>query len=517
MRYGTRLLAFLLAVVIMTSAPLFVTPPKAYAQFAVVETGPQLIKNTITSIAAVSSAASELALQIKNYVLDPLAFVLSGNLLRSITAGVIDFINGNNSTGRPLFVQDLRGYLLAASDVQAVAFFNEFNNSNSPFAPAILSSLRTNYLQRTSATGFWSANRSTLPQYSASPSAFIAGDFSQGGWSAWFALTTQPQNNPYTFYYRAQAELAARVEGATTNLLNELAWGEGFLSWCGDQASTGGTTGSSTGIEEVAITSPLNCTKADGTPGTIKTPGSVIRNALDKVLGADIDKLVDLGDAGTEINAIFENLATVIQVGSYGASLLGGNGSGGLFGVSQSTGAAPIAPLDQYRNQPGYFGVTETTISQNAGSITAASDTLVTRINKYEAALVKIENAAKAAQSAVANASSCPTVANQRSAAEGEIQEVLDQAAAAKARIASARAFAAQNPPTTGFANNIEILLNAFPTTIDVAEAEGEATKTNGAFAAGGASLKVTGGTTLDRMNLIEKNASLACSPFPFI
>ena len=363
------------------------------------------IKNTVSAIADVTTAANTVAMRIKEYVLDPLAFVLSGNLLRSITAGVIDFINGKtNGTGRPQFVQDLRGHLLATGDVQALAFFAEFGrNSNSPFAASILSSLRANYLQGTSAAGFWAANRCTIQNVSPNPLAFVGGDFAQGGWPAWFALTTQPQNNPYTQYYRAQAELSARVAAATSNALTELAWGDGFLSWCGSD------TKSATAIADTSLTADYATANADGTydinidainqdtaayseatqvnadntakaqverslgscpdGSKIKTPGSVIRDTLAKVLGTDIDKLVQMGDIGTEVNTIFSNLASIMQTVGYGASILGAGGSGGLLGFGQPSGGQPSLG-DRYRNQQqGFLGVTQGRVNQGSANI----------------------------------------------------------------------------------------------------------------------------------------------------
>jgi hypothetical protein len=371
-------LAVLMLMLCVAPAPLLVAPQKAHAQFAVLDAA-NLIKNTISSIATVSTEINTWAVRIKDYVLDPAAFILSGNLLKSITAGIIDFVNGNNSSGNPLYVQDLRSHLLATGDVQAVNFFAEFGrNSNSPFASSILSSLRMNYLQGTSANGYWAANQCTLNRYSPNPLAFANGDFSQGGWGAWFALTTQPQNNPYYQYYRAQAELSARVENAVANQLTQLAWGQGFLSWCGDSSGAPAPAGDpqcpagqewSSEFETCVPTAVAaidgGCTKSDGSQGKIQTPGSVIRDGLNEALGTDIRRLINVGD----VNTIFNNVGNVLSIMSYGASLLGGNGgSGGLFGVSHASGANPVPLLDQYRNQPGYFGLTQQTVNQSANT-----------------------------------------------------------------------------------------------------------------------------------------------------
>jgi hypothetical protein len=157
-----RVFASVLSVLILTLA---VWPHSAYALFGVgdivndpILTTEQIqanilqnsvstldvIKNTITSIAEVASEVATWALYVKAYVLDPAAFILSGNMLRSLTAGVVNFINGGNSGGNPLYVQNLSQHLLGTGDRQALVFFGELGQSNSPFGATILNSLRIN-------------------------------------------------------------------------------------------------------------------------------------------------------------------------------------------------------------------------------------------------------------------------------------------------------------------------------------------------------------------------------------
>src|SRR3989344_8405212 len=110
-----------------------------------------------------------------------------------ITAGVIAFVIGKaNGTGVPQFVVDVQRSLQTVGDSRALAFFDQYGrNSNSPFAASITSSLRNSYLQKTSLAGFWAANMNTLARFSPDVNAYLAGNWSQGGVAAWFALTTQ--------------------------------------------------------------------------------------------------------------------------------------------------------------------------------------------------------------------------------------------------------------------------------------------------------------------------------------
>ena len=281
------------------------------------------IKETLNLISTYTNTAANVAQEINMYVLQPLAFILSGNLLKMITAYVISFVVGEtNGTGAPQFVQNLQGHMQMVGDNQASAFFVQFGrNSNSPFASAIASSLRTHYLQNTSSAGFFAANRNTFVNSSPNPNAFLAGDWSQGGTRAWFALTTQTQNNPYTFYAFSQTHLYSLVGGATAARLAELNWGQGFLSWCGGTVESDSVTG------EVGTAPGDACKKKDGTYGTVKTPGSTIKAALDKALGSTQDKLAGMGQLASEVGNILGDIGTVMSTVQFATHLLGGSDS----------------------------------------------------------------------------------------------------------------------------------------------------------------------------------------------
>ena len=250
----TRPLALVLALLILAPSALLAIPPSARAVVVDVKSDTSAtslsqllkqtgilsqdtisaIKNAASYVLDISNTAANYAKYIKSYILDPLAFIMSGNLLKSITSSILGFIGGKNGTGKPLYIQNLRGYLRNVGDVEAYTFLDQFRrNSNSPFAGAITSSLRADYLQQTTLTGFFAANRSTLSRVSSDPLRYVAGDWSKGGLLAWFGLTTQDQNNPYTFKYRAQAQLARQAQFAEATKLAQANWGQGFLSYCG--------------------------------------------------------------------------------------------------------------------------------------------------------------------------------------------------------------------------------------------------------------------------------------------
>ncbi|HET9641625.1 MAG TPA: hypothetical protein VFP46_02120, partial [Candidatus Paceibacterota bacterium] len=368
-----RLVVLLLGLALIAPVSLFVVPESAHAIPVEVSVDPfevaDTIQNTITAVATPVSAAANLAKQISDYVLQPIAFIKSGMLLKTLTAGVVSFVTGaTNGTGAPQFVQNLQGNLQRVGDTQALAFFAQFaSNSNSPFSSSIVSALRMNYLQQTSAAGFWAANRSTLSRYSPNVNSFLAGNWSQGGVGAWLALTTQPQNNPYLMYQMSQGQLGTMVAGAVNARQSQLAWGQGFLSWCGPaaevegppagactpQSNDGDGCTTDAGVPGTCSISPENpqnvqcvpkvgvnpgdsCYQSDGTPGQIRTPGSVIAASLNKALGGGQDKLVQMGNIGTQLGKILSDIATIMGTINLANDILSGPSFDGLAGASRS-------------------------------------------------------------------------------------------------------------------------------------------------------------------------------------
>jgi len=553
-------LAIFLIITLIVPPVFFVAQQKTYAADAVTEVGPQLYNTLKTSIETTISvakltlltaynlaeASAETALYVNTYVLQPLAFVMSGNLLKLITASVIDFVIGKtNGTGAPQFVQNLQGNLQTVGDTQALAFFAQFGrNSNSPFASAITSSLRTNYLQNTSSAGFWDANKCTLSASSPNIDDYLKGDWSQGGTDAWFALTTQDQNNPYTLYQRSQNQLASVVTSATAARLAELNWGQGFLSWC--SATVNPYSDSSSPI--VTGVNPGDpCINEDGTPGTIKTPGSTIKATLDKVLGSTQDKLVQMGSVANEITGILGNIATTMATVNFAQQLLGGPNSGGLFGVGQPSGSNSTSQLYQYRNSPGYLGVTDSTVYQEAAALPMSGSDVLNRVSQYQSAWNTISVAANAASTSVTSlASFClsqqavasSTFANSNSlylanfmnisnaeinaaqtALTTEIAPIFAQVANAStvSAVATAMAQKVQNElnsstPNSGiggsYTADLQALQSMPPTMQDIANAEQGTQTFGGATASPTGSLTVSGGSLVDQMNLISANAT---------
>ena len=442
-----RLLLPVLAVLLLAPTGFLFAPQKAHAIDVEVVSDSSatsitdLLKNTITSLMTQLTADSTSALQIKEYVLDPIAWALSNDMIQQITGSVLNFIDGNgNGTGSPQFVQDLLGFLQQVGDNQALSFITQFSqNSNSPFTASISSALRTNYLYDSSLGGYFAQNQCTLGQSSPDINAYLNGDWSQGGLSAWFALI-QVQNNPYLQYQSAYGEQNSLIASADAAQTQQLSWGQGFLSWCGPSQSgsaepnpsqLGSTpdTPAGTGTNVSGTTIGSTCLKSDGTAGTIQTPGSIIHDEGAKALGSGFDKLA----SADEIDEIISQLAQQLI-----SSVLGGS-SGGLFGLSQSSDGYSRTFLDQYQG-----GDTTGANSTPGSNALALANQTLSNVSAYEAAWSGVATAAQNGITTLTNvANSCPAVAGtEQSIIATDLTPILNQAQAAPVTAEATKQFA---------------------------------------------------------------------------
>ena len=167
------------------------------------------------------------------------------------------------------------------------------------------------------------------------------GDFSQGGWPAFIAVTTVPTNNPYGAFMYGEAGIQSAALAAKTEQQRQLSTGQGFLS----------------------ITKSTNCTLTDNPPSasasksvtavdlgggqagykvcdlTIITPGTAVSQALDQTLGINTQSLETAKYFDEIISALVSQLIQNVE----------NNGLGGLSGTSgyASNDFGPVNTLQQ--------------------------------------------------------------------------------------------------------------------------------------------------------------------------
>lgn len=356
-------------------------PGTARATGAPVFDAANLIENAFTAIKSSAQVT-------KDYILDTLVWEVGNLAIQSMTRSIVNWIN-SGFQGSPAFVTDLNQNLRGVQDAVARRFFDALSSQDiaqTPGQDRVLDAVRLAYYLRTSPESFYTRYPNTLSQVSPDPESYLAGDFSQGGWNAWFETVMNPQNNPFGANDLLNRELDAVVSNATNNRIQELSWNRGFLSWRGECQQTAG--------EGVDLSGEDNCVAYE-----IRTPGSVIMEQLNDRLGDNVNRLVSADEFNEIVGALLNQL--VLQV------LGGGEGGGGLSGLSRPTSGGGSSYIDR-ATQP------------NAGSnIGATFATTVRRqleqLRGFQANWERIRAAAQSAQ-ARCSASSLP-------------QEVIDRAA----------------------------------------------------------------------------------------
>lgn len=516
---------------------ILVTPQRAEATIPVFDPINWIV-NGITAGAAPTTAYSSLGTFTYNTILVPAARLLIRAILMQMTASVVNWINGSNGTGQPSYVLNISAHLQNLGDSVALPFINQIAGMpKSPFSTTIAVALRKNYMQQTSMGGFLDANKCTLSDSSTNVPAFLAGNWSQGGVGAWFALTTQSQNNPYMLYQSAQSQLNSNVNQAQTNRRQDLLQSSGFLSWCGSSdAATQTQAGAQTAMDTCAangntptycdkvyanaggavggISPGDTCTNKDGTPGKVQTPGSVIHDYTQKaVVASGFDQLISANDLDSAIGQIINALLNKV-LGT----------AGGLLGASKSSGSTPSITdqLNNYQasstNATGAASQTAQSISTQITAYTSAWSTITNAANAAKVNLTSLQNLcttnAAAATDPIFIATATAEAAVAQSALTSEVTPVitLAQTASGVATTAQALALKVQTESQSAsvsatLASDLSTLIGMPPSITDIANAQTDASVTDGSTASPTGSLTVSGGTKVDQMNLISANA----------
>ncbi len=311
-------------------------PHRAQAVLPVVETGPQLFQSILNTINTTFDVS-------KNSILDGIAWGVAKTAIRSMTRSLVTWIN-SGFEGSPAFATNFREELLRTGD-RAVANFLDavaegacredeqvIQNEDGTETPRDCTIIYSPWLETAAVAAVAAYYVATEPELITerlryrlhetlqNDRAFLAGDFSQGGWRGWYEVTQNRANNPFGTALEVRSELQAAVDDAISDLTTELGWNDGFFSWktCARRAEP-------TQDEEG---SPVQgeCLEE----GPTQTPGGLIEDQLATSFGSDIDQL----EIADEINEVISAL-----VGQMINQVFGGQG--GLFGASDPRPGRP--------------------------------------------------------------------------------------------------------------------------------------------------------------------------------
>ncbi|OGG54970.1 hypothetical protein A3D62_02905 [Candidatus Kaiserbacteria bacterium RIFCSPHIGHO2_02_FULL_49_11] len=313
-----KILALVLILTILAPGAFLAVPHRASAQALDIIGGPSNILsagfNAISAISDVITSMGIQALVIKEYVLDPLVPMLREIIIKSITASIVNWINGGFQ-GSPSFITNLDLFLLDIADQVAGRFIegSDLAFLCRPFQLKVRLAIALDYyapVKKKVACTLTGAIKNVQDAF---------GNFSNGSaWNNWLEVSINPNNNALWAYSESQSTLLEEIERRQNQKLTTLDWGSGFQSQevCSD---SGGGAGGATISAQVGNT-VYGC--------TISTPGATIVDTLDETLGTGLRQL----EIADELNEIIGALLAQL-----GKQLLGGS-SGGLSGLSKGSG-----------------------------------------------------------------------------------------------------------------------------------------------------------------------------------
>jgi hypothetical protein len=201
---------------------------------------------------------------------------------RAVAASIIDWIN-SGFNGKPAFITDLSKFMTDIGD-QAIGSILQSDSVLSflcsPFSINVRVALGLTFSKRR-------APSCTLTGVMKNIRSF-ANNFYQGGWPAWFQLTTVDTNNAFGSMLVGEASIQASIISAQGRNLARINWGNGFLSKTEEKCNTDPNT------------NVQSCVNINVTPGEL-----IARQASDQVGGGQ-ETLI----AADEINEIISALVS---------------------------------------------------------------------------------------------------------------------------------------------------------------------------------------------------------------
>ena len=304
--------------------------------------------------------------QLKNFVLDGIAWKVAKIMVQQITASTVQWIN-SGFQGSPAFLTNPEGFFMNVGDQITGMFIDKtgiLGGLCSPFNVDIRLAIALDQAGYNMDRPYTCTLSSVINNVENSTvngrsiNGFMNGDFSQGGWQGFIAIGN-PGNNPGRVYLQAQSDLAQQIGAKQGKYQQQLIQGGGFLSWedckqvsaaqVQDTAIGTSQLNSQYGVQSYSNNSLGFLTNSGTTPvGTknslpsksmlasqgitksptgsynqceTKTPGSVINSQLSKQLGSGIDQLNLANSINQIVDALLAQLVTqILQKGLAGGS-----------------------------------------------------------------------------------------------------------------------------------------------------------------------------------------------------
>jgi hypothetical protein len=256
------------------------TPQEAEAAWPTFDSS-NVVQNTITAVEAVAQTILSESLVFKEYVLDFGAWGLVNMALEAMLQSTINWVN-SGFDGKPLYITDLRGFLIDVSDYIVEDYLLEhLEFLCAPYMADIKLALEFNYVNYKRDYEV----QCRLSEAVTNLEGFISGDFiNSGGWDTWYEVALTPSNNIYGSLIEANTSLTARIFNVQEAYSDTLNRSGNFLDIkkCDDEGKNCKTITPGNAINE-----QLNA--------SLEIPGDrlTIADELDELLGALFTQLVN--------------------------------------------------------------------------------------------------------------------------------------------------------------------------------------------------------------------------------
>lgn len=298
----------LVVLTIMTSGALI--QPKQAAAIPVTEVGPNLVKAAITAAESLVQTGILQSVSLKDFTLDGIAWSLAKKVLSQMVRSTIDWVN-SGFNGKPAFITNYDDYFLEAADQVATDFIagENFDQLCQPLQVPLQIILDLSYRK---ARNWETETQCTISDAVGNMDNFVSGDFSQGGWSMWFKVVSEPQNNIYGAAALGQSRLTSRLAAEEANKRTEAITNDGMLSVkdCGSGKCI------------------------------IITPGKIISEQINHALKIPSLSLIEADEINELIGALMAQLGQQALMGA-----------GGLLGLSYSSDGTTPSYLDQLEQE----------------------------------------------------------------------------------------------------------------------------------------------------------------------
>jgi hypothetical protein len=268
----------------------------------------------------------------------------------------------NGFDGNPAYLIDPEQYFTDLADGIVGNYIENDKNLSflcSPFQLQVRLALRRQYVQPDN-----NIFQCTLSGVASNIENYYE-NFNDGGWDAWFAMTQNPQNNPYGALINAELDINSKLVQRINKKSQQLEWDKGFLAW--EECPAGTREESLPGSDP---SNPLKTGECIGTDQNLnpykvrkvtKTPGSVIGEQLNNALPANMNRYINAQH--------LEDLVGAFVTGALNRYVFG---SQGLFG--KGPGANAVNPNTGNNPTQSYPTPAPPTYEQCVQSCTAAAE-----------------------------------------------------------------------------------------------------------------------------------------------